>query len=146
VGPRASAGAPPGGRAEAVTLQPGGHRLVIRHGVRFRGNRWCRIAQLALTPSQAMLATMEKDSLGRALASPSPADVAQQIERALTGFSPFRHVVVSVNNVCIQLRGRVASYYLKQMAQEAVMAMTRIPLVNDLEVAVEARAETVCAD
>jgi hypothetical protein len=46
---------------------------------------------------------------------------AEQVERALraTGYPTLRHIQATVGGPLVLLRGRVPSYYLKQLAQEA---------------------------
>jgi osmotically-inducible protein OsmY len=62
----------------------------------------------------------------------------QQIERALggTGYRQLREIAVDVRDGIATLNGCVPSYYLKQVAQCAVMAVGEVGRVaNDIEVA-----------
>jgi osmotically-inducible protein OsmY len=64
-------------------------------------------------------------------------DLAERVERALraTGYGPLRTVRVSVTDGLVALEGRVGSYYLKQLAQAAVLAVPGAQQVrNGLEV------------
>jgi osmotically-inducible protein OsmY len=63
--------------------------------------------------------------------------VAERVERALraTGYPPLRAVEVSVCGQLVILRGRVPSYYMKQFAQAAALALPGVrELRNDVEV------------
>ncbi len=63
--------------------------------------------------------------------------LAERIERALraTGYSPLRAVAVAVCGRLVILRGRVPSYYLKQLAQAAAMEVAGVGEVrNDVQV------------
>lgn len=63
--------------------------------------------------------------------------LAESVERALhaTGYAPLRSVEVVVRARRILLKGRVPSYYLKQIAQTATLAVPGIHQIhNDLEV------------
>jgi osmotically-inducible protein OsmY len=65
-------------------------------------------------------------------------DLAERVERALraTGYSPLRAVEVAVRDRRVLLSGRVPSYYMKQIAQSAVLAVPGVgELCNDLDVA-----------
>ncbi len=68
----------------------------------------------------------EKDATP-ALPAQSPEDrrLMERVESALcaTGHGALRNVAVSVNGGIVILGGRVSSYYLKQVAQEAVLAV-----------------------
>ena len=57
--------------------------------------------------------------------SPEDRRLVERVERALgaTGHGALRNVAVSVNGGIVILGGRVSSYYLKQVAQEAVLAV-----------------------
>ena len=60
-----------------------------------------------------------------------------RIEQALraTGYAPLREVDIRVRGGRVVLRGRVPSYYLKQVAQEAARALAgEHGLQNELEV------------
>jgi osmotically-inducible protein OsmY len=63
--------------------------------------------------------------------------LVERVERALraTGYSPLRAVEVSVRGQLVILRGRVPSYYMKQLAQAVAMGVagTR-ELRNDVDV------------
>jgi osmotically-inducible protein OsmY len=64
--------------------------------------------------------------------------LAERVERALhaTGFAPLRAVEVSVTGEFVILRGRVPSYYMKQLAQAVAMEVEGIrELRNDVQVA-----------
>jgi BON domain len=69
----------------------------------------------------------EDEDATAALPALSPEDLrlAERVERALseTGHGALRTVSVSVNAGIVILGGRVASYYLKQVAQTAVLAV-----------------------
>jgi osmotically-inducible protein OsmY len=63
--------------------------------------------------------------------------LAERVERALreTGYGALRTVRVSVNARAVILAGRVSSYYLKQLAQAAALAVPGAHQVrNDLDV------------
>jgi osmotically-inducible protein OsmY len=62
---------------------------------------------------------------------PVDSGLAERVERALraTGYSPVHAVEVSVRGRLVILRGRVPSYYMKQLAQAAVLD---VPGVRDL--------------
>jgi osmotically-inducible protein OsmY len=63
--------------------------------------------------------------------------LAEQVERALraTGHAPLRAIEVTACGGVVILRGRVHSYYLKQLAQAAARAVPGVQeLRNDLEV------------
>lgn len=65
-------------------------------------------------------------------------ELAGRIERTLasTGYLPLRSVVVKVHEGLVTLKGRVPSYYMKQMAQTAAMQHQVIEMLcNDIEVA-----------
>jgi osmotically-inducible protein OsmY len=64
-------------------------------------------------------------------------DLAERVSRALgaTGYPPLRAVEVVVCDRLVTLRGRVPSYYLKQIAQVTVLAVVGVgELCNRLEV------------
>jgi osmotically-inducible protein OsmY len=64
--------------------------------------------------------------------------LAERVERALraTGYGPLRGVEVSVHGRYVILRGRVPSYYLKQVAQTTALSVSGARhLRNDLDVA-----------
>jgi osmotically-inducible protein OsmY len=64
-------------------------------------------------------------------------DLAERIRRALnaTGYSPLRAIEVAVHDGQISLRGRVPSYFMKQIAQATVMAVPGVgELCNELDV------------
>lgn len=72
------------------------------------------------------------------VASPENARVAREIAGALaaTGRGPLRSVSVSVADGVITLRGRVPSYYLKQLAQTAALRLCgERGLYNEVDVA-----------
>jgi osmotically-inducible protein OsmY len=63
--------------------------------------------------------------------------LAERVERALraTGYGPLRGIAVTVQARLVLLGGRVPSYYLKQVAQTAALAVAGARHVrNDLEV------------
>jgi osmotically-inducible protein OsmY len=63
--------------------------------------------------------------------------LAEQVERALcaTGYGPLRGIEVTVQARLVKLRGRVPSYYLKQIAQTTALAVPGARQVrNDLDV------------
>src|SRR5271166_3940636 len=63
--------------------------------------------------------------------------LAERVERALraTGYGALRTVRVSVNARVVILGGRVSSYYLKQLAQSAALAVPGAHQIrNDLDV------------
>jgi hypothetical protein len=63
--------------------------------------------------------------------------LAEEVGRALraTGYPPLWLIEISVSGRQVSLRGRVPSYYLKQIAQAVVLALPGIvELRNDLEV------------
>jgi osmotically-inducible protein OsmY len=62
----------------------------------------------------------------------------ERVGRALraTGYPPLRATDVAVREGLVILRGRVPSYYLKQIAQATVLAVPGVQeLCNDLDVA-----------
>jgi osmotically-inducible protein OsmY len=64
-------------------------------------------------------------------------DLAQRVARALhaTGRGPLRGIEVTVRARAVVLAGRVPSYYLKQIAQAAALAVPGIDQIhNGLEV------------
>jgi osmotically-inducible protein OsmY len=65
-------------------------------------------------------------------------DVLGQAKRLLAD-SPFhelRLLQVEIKNDSVLLRGRVPTFYMKQLAQETVRSATRgVQLVNDVDVA-----------
>jgi osmotically-inducible protein OsmY len=64
--------------------------------------------------------------------------LSAEIERALraTGYPALRHVEVATHDWIVFLRGRVPSYYLKQLAQAAVLVVPGVREVrNELNVA-----------
>ena len=65
------------------------------------------------------------------------AELCRNVERALaaSGYMPLRAVEVRVREGLVQLRGHVPTYYLKQMAQTAVMQRLGVEMLqNDIEV------------
>jgi osmotically-inducible protein OsmY len=65
-------------------------------------------------------------------------DLAERVERALraTGYPALRDVEIVVRDGRVVLGGRVPSYYMKQIAQVAVLAVPgALELANDLDVA-----------
>ena len=63
--------------------------------------------------------------------------VAEEVARTLaaSGFFPANRLEVSILDGAVKLRGRVASYYHKQMAQVAALTVIgRRQLVNEIEV------------
>jgi osmotically-inducible protein OsmY len=62
--------------------------------------------------------------------------VAVRVERAFraTGYLPLRAVEVAVQGRVVVLRGRVPSYYLKQIASAVARAAGATELRNDLDV------------
>jgi osmotically-inducible protein OsmY len=63
--------------------------------------------------------------------------LAERVERALRalGFSPLRAIEVAVCGQVVILRGRVPSYYVKQIAQATALAVPGVrQLCNDLDV------------
>jgi len=63
--------------------------------------------------------------------------LAERVERALraTGYAPLRAVEVSACGRLIILRGRVPSYYMKQLARAAALEVPGVrDLRNDVEV------------
>jgi osmotically-inducible protein OsmY len=75
----------------------------------------------------------------RRVPTPSAEDLRpdEAVERALraTGYRPLRGIRVTVEGRLVILRGRVPSYYLKQVAQTTAMAVPGVVQVrNDLEV------------
>jgi len=77
---------------------------------------------------------------GTAAPSPERPDdlyLAETVDRALraTGHASLRRLDVGVRDGVVVLRGRVPTYYLKQLAQEAVLRVKGInQLSNRLEV------------
>jgi osmotically-inducible protein OsmY len=66
-------------------------------------------------------------------------DLAVRIERALhaIGYTPLRAVEVAVCAGVVNLRGRVSSFYMKQLAQAVALAVPGVQhLRNDLNVIV----------
>jgi osmotically-inducible protein OsmY len=64
-------------------------------------------------------------------------DLAEQVERALraTGYGFLRGIAVTVNAHLVILEGRVPTYHLKQIAQEAALSVPGArDLCNNLEV------------
>jgi osmotically-inducible protein OsmY len=64
--------------------------------------------------------------------------LTRNIERTLqaTGHLPLRDILVSCNGRVVILRGRVPTYYLKQIAQATAQSVLGVEeLRNDLEVA-----------
>jgi osmotically-inducible protein OsmY len=60
-------------------------------------------------------------------------DLAGRLQEQLS--RRFRGVQVQLENHGLVLRGRVRTYYAKQVAQHLVMSMTDLPiLANDIEV------------
>jgi osmotically-inducible protein OsmY len=63
--------------------------------------------------------------------------LAERVERALraTGYPALRTIEVSVHCRRVVLKGRVPSYYMKQMAQAVTLAVAGVQeLCNDVEV------------
>jgi hypothetical protein len=63
--------------------------------------------------------------------------LAERVERAVraTGYPPLRAIEVAAYEWLIILRGQVPSFYMKQMAQAAAVAVPRVrELRNDLNV------------
>jgi osmotically-inducible protein OsmY len=63
--------------------------------------------------------------------------LTERVARALraTGYGPLREVEVAVHVRIVTLRGRVPSYYLKQVAQTTALPVPGVQQVrNDLEV------------
>jgi osmotically-inducible protein OsmY len=63
--------------------------------------------------------------------------LAERVARALraTGYGPLRDVEVAAHVRIVTLRGRVPSYYLKQVAQTTALPVPGVQQVrNDLEV------------
>ena len=63
--------------------------------------------------------------------------LAESVERALraTGYGSLRGIEVAGRARLVILKGRVPSYYLKQMAQETALSVPNVDQVrNDLEV------------
>jgi osmotically-inducible protein OsmY len=63
--------------------------------------------------------------------------LAARVEQALcaSGYGPLRRITISVRERNVILEGHVPSYYLKQVAQSAVLSVSGIDRVlNDLEV------------
>jgi osmotically-inducible protein OsmY len=82
-----------------------------------------------------------QDALPAAAPPPSPIledlRLAERVERALraTGYGPLRAVEVTVRARAVLLGGRVPSYFLKQVAQVAALAVPGAHQVrNGLEV------------
>lgn len=81
----------------------------------------------------------EADEMARATSeSGVKSDVlAGQIEQALlaTGYAGLCGVEIAVDGLVVILRGRVPSYYMKQIAQVAALPLARgLEFRNDLEV------------
>ncbi len=59
--------------------------------------------------------------------------LAADVDRALcaTGHLELRQLQISVDQGCVTLRGCVRTYYLKQLAQAATMAVTRAESVDN---------------
>lgn len=69
--------------------------------------------------------------------SPEDLRLAERVERALcaTGYAPLRGVQVTVHAGLVVLRGRVPTYYLKQVAQATALSIPGAHQVrSDLEV------------
>lgn len=66
-------------------------------------------------------------------ASPADARVAEKIEQALrlTGYLSLRDLEIFVAEGLVVLRGRLPSYYLKQVTQAAVRAVLGVREVRD---------------
>jgi osmotically-inducible protein OsmY len=63
--------------------------------------------------------------------------LAERVGRVLnaTGYSPLRAIEVSIHSQLVILRGRVPSYYMKQLAQAAVLDVPGVrALRNDVQV------------
>jgi osmotically-inducible protein OsmY len=63
--------------------------------------------------------------------------LAERVEQALraTGYPPLRAVAVSVCGPLVILQGRVPSYYMKQLAQTAALAVAGVrELRNEVDV------------
>ncbi|HMO84153.1 MAG TPA: hypothetical protein PKC18_04445 [Lacipirellulaceae bacterium] len=59
--------------------------------------------------------------------------IEAHLQRRLSG--RVGHVKVVVNDDAIDLQGRAQTYYTKQIAQQAVMEVTTLPIrVNDIQV------------
>lgn len=66
-----------------------------------------------------------------------PTPLADALLRALdrTGYGWLRRVAVAAEGGSVVLQGRVPSYYLKQLAQEAVLAVPGVEVLrNELQV------------
>lgn len=74
--------------------------------------------------------------------SPHDERLCERVRRALQtpGYHQLRHIQVSAQDGTVILRGRVESYYLKQVAQAQVLAMQDVKSVqNKLVVGCPAR-------
>ena len=68
----------------------------------------------------------------------SGTQLADELQHALaaSGYSPLRHVGVDHNNGRVVLRGRVPTYFLKQLAQSIAASFPGVQVVdNNIEVA-----------
>jgi osmotically-inducible protein OsmY len=59
--------------------------------------------------------------------------LAELVERALgaTGYGPLRNIEVTANEQLVMLGGPVPSYYLKQVAQAAALAVVGVHQVQN---------------
>jgi osmotically-inducible protein OsmY len=100
---------------------------------------------MALSAARPILPRREPRGVqtDRPQAAPPPAQgledicLAERIERALraTGYGPLRGIEVIVQGQLVILKGRVSSYYLKQVAQATALSVLEAHEVrNDLEV------------
>jgi osmotically-inducible protein OsmY len=72
------------------------------------------------------------------LAGKNPKDLSDRVTRALsaTGYLPLRGIEVAIHGRHVTLLGRVPSYFMKQIAQAAALAVAGVEeLANDLDVA-----------
>jgi osmotically-inducible protein OsmY len=77
------------------------------------------------------------DTVPRPAESLGDLPLAERVERAVraTGYPSLRAIEVAASQRLIILRGRVPSYYMKQMAQAAAVAVPGVcDLRNDLDV------------
>jgi osmotically-inducible protein OsmY len=66
--------------------------------------------------------------------------LAETVDRAMqeTGYLHFRDIRISVSGRVVTLKGRVPSYFLKQVAQNAALGVLGVEVLhNDLEVVTE---------
>lgn len=106
-----------------------------------------------MTPSSAFLtipcprsadASEIAQALAEALCATGLDDLrqAEHVHRALraTGYPAMRAIEVTAHDRVITLRGRVLSYYMKQMAQEVARAVAEVQeLRNELQVGTPVR-------